>query len=75
MIEEIGQHLKDQNDISASKSSDTKVQSWKKTVKGARDDILSLAAAGNVGRSSSVPNPFANVPATKPDNSARKLDT
>ncbi|CEF79567.1 unnamed protein product [Fusarium graminearum] len=71
VIQEIGQYLKDQNDISASKSPDAKVKSWKATVKGARNDVLSLAAAGNVGSSSSVPNPFANVPATKPDNSAQ----
>ncbi|KAG5658028.1 hypothetical protein KAF25_006979 [Fusarium avenaceum] len=71
VIEEIGQYLKDQNDMSASKPADTKVKSWKATVKASRDDILSLAAAGNVGSSSSVPNPFATVPATKPDNSAQ----
>ena len=68
MIEEIEQYLKDRNDMSV----DAKVQSWKASVKSARDSILSLVAAGNVGSSSSVSNPFAKIPATNLDNAARK---
>ncbi|KAH6868863.1 hypothetical protein B0T10DRAFT_467588 [Thelonectria olida] len=72
LISEIGQHLKDQNEVSGGKLSDHKIKSWKTTVKKAVGDVLELTSAANVGSSSSVPQPFANVVGPKPDDKALK---